>query len=298
VSEVLAAGAVLWRLAARSDVEIACVHRPRYDDWSLPKGKLLTGESVWAAAVREVTEETGHAAVLGHYLGRVSYPLSTPGQHKVVEYFAARAGYGQFRPNAEVDQLRWLPLDAATNLVTYPHDVQVVRSFTALPVPTTTMLLVRHAMAHSRDEWRGPDELRILDNTGWAQVAALRSLLPLFGADRVYSSPVVRCVQTVQDLAADLGTPVVEDPLLSEQGYQRNEDDALAKVREIASAGGTAVVCSQGRVIPGLLARLAADSALRMPQPESAKGSVWVLSFASGNAPPHLVAAYYIPRAW
>jgi 8-oxo-dGTP diphosphatase len=298
VSEVLAAGAVLWRLATHGHVEIACVHRPRYDDWSLPKGKLHPGESIWAAAVREVAEETGYASVLGHHLGRVSYLLSTPGRPvKVVDYFAARAGAGHFQPNREVDQLRWLPCDAAEKLLTYQRDLRIFRSFTALPVPTTTMLLVRHAMAHSRDQWQGPDELRTLDDEGWAQVAALRSLLPLFGADRVHSAPPVRCVQTVQDLAKDLGTSVIEEPLLSEQGYPGHETAALARVREIVSSGGTPVVCSQGGVIPNLLARLAADSALPMSQPESAKGSVWVLSFAPGSPAHRLAAVYYIPQA-
>jgi 8-oxo-(d)GTP phosphatase len=116
VSEILAAGAVLWR----PGVEIAVVHRPRYDDWSLPKGKLEPGESIWLAASREVREETGFSCTLGRYLAQHRYPVTRPEPAtKVVDYFAARAGSGSFQPNDEVDALRWVSLTEAGNLLTH-----------------------------------------------------------------------------------------------------------------------------------------------------------------------------------
>lgn len=295
MTEVLAAGAVLWRAGA-TGVEVALVHRPRYDDWSLPKGKLEPGESVWAAAVREVAEETGYPAFLGRYLGQLRYPVTRPvPASKVVEYFAARvAGPGEFHPSKEVDALRWLPLDTAPGLLTYQGDRDILRAFASLPATLTSLALVRHAIAGKRSSWDGPDDLRPLTPTGWEQVSALRALLPVFGVDRLYSAPLVRCVQTVELLAEDLRTGIILEPLLSEDGYLPNEPAAVARLRAIAAAGGTPVVCSQGGVVPDLLSRLAKESGLTLPHTRSAKGSTWLLSLTP-DPHPQLLAADYIP---
>jgi 8-oxo-dGTP diphosphatase len=289
VSEIRAAGAVLWR----PGVEIAVVHRPRYDDWSLPKGKLESGESIWVTAAREVQEETGFSCTLGRHLGQRRYPVTQPvPATKVVDYFAARAAAGAFQPNNEVDALRWVPLVAVDDLLTHQGDREIVASFRALPADTTTLALVRHAKAGDRASWKGTDERRPLSGRGWKQEAVLRCLLPLFGVDRVHSAPLLRCVQTVQGLADDLGTGIVEEPLLSEKAYHADSPGAVARLLEIATSGGTPVVCSQGGVIPDLLTRVAGDSGLPLGKPPSAKGSVWILSF--GNS--RLVAADYIPK--
>ncbi|GLW94596.1 NUDIX hydrolase [Actinokineospora globicatena] len=298
---VRAAGAVLWRPSPSGPaagggavdvaavevaaVEVAVVHRPRYDDWSLPKGKLDKRETVHAAAVREVAEETGFAAVLGRHLTRVEYTV--PEGSKTVDYFAARAANAadEFVPNDEVDLLRWLPVDEAAALLTYPHDRVVLERFTDAPAATTTVLLVRHAHAGRKREWPGPDEQRPLSPTGLRQVDALTRLLPLFGPDRVVSVPKLRCTATVAPLAAALGVPVESAPELSESAHGEHGGGAAAVLR-IAAAGGTPVICSQGGVIPDVVAELtgAADAHAR-------KGSVWVLSFAGDR----IVSADYIP---
>ncbi|HEV2778110.1 MAG TPA: NUDIX hydrolase [Actinophytocola sp.] len=290
MAEILAAGAVLWRPGVKGPVEIAVVHRPKYDDWSLPKGKLEPGEPLWAAAAREVAEETGFSATLGRYLGQVRYPVGDA--TKTVDYVAARARSGGFRPNREVDELRWLPPREAGNLLSYPHDLDIVRAFSALPAELTTLALVRHATAGRRADWSGPDDLRPLSDAGWQEVKALRAILPLFGVDRVHSAPLLRCTQTVQQLAEDLGTPVIAEPMLSERGYTGHEDAAVARLRQIAAAGGTPVVCSQGGVIPDLLSRLAPDSGLDLDDAPHRKGSIWLLSFTREA---RLLAAHYIP---
>jgi 8-oxo-dGTP diphosphatase len=290
VSEILAAGAVLWR----PGVEIAVVHRPRYDDWSLPKGKLEAGESIWFAASREVREETGFSCALGRHLGQHRYPVTRPvPATKVVDYFAARAGAGSFQPNEEVDALRWVPVAEVDDLLTHKGDRDIVDAFRSLPPDTTTVALVRHAKAGHRRKWTGPDESRPLTAAGWKQASVLRSLLPLFGVNRVHSAPLLRCVQTVHDLAADLDTLVIEEPLLSEKAYAAKPSDAVAHFLEIATTGGTPIVCSQGGVIPDLLSRLAGDSALPLrEEPPSSKGSTWILSFTGTR----LVAAHYVPK--
>ena len=300
VAEILAAGAVLWRWPDRSvkvEVEVALVHRPRYDDWSLPKGKLEPGESIWAAAVREVAEETGCPAFLGRHLGQLRYPVSHPvPATKVVEYFAARvAGPGEFRPSNEVDALRWLPVADADGLLSYDGDREILRSFGALPADLTTLPLVRHAKAGDRSSWDGPDDLRPLTPSGYKQAAALHALLPLFGVDRVHSAPFVRCVQTVQGIADDVDRPIIMESLLSERGYLPNPAAAITRFQAIAAAGGTPVVCSQGGVIPDLLSRLAKESGLTLPSTRAAKGSAWLLSL-SPDPHPQLLAADYIPK--
>lgn len=286
---------MLWRPGLGDEVEIACVRRPRSADWGLPSGPRRPGESVWAAAVRVVHEVTGHTAVLDGHLGPPRSPAGATDRNPAVsEYVRARADLGGFLTGQQTNHVRWLRPADARALVTYQDDAQVIDAVTAAPIRTTTLLLVRHAQAGNRAEWCGPDELRTLDDTGWRQVAALRAVLPLFGARRVHSAPPVRCMQTVADLARDLGVPVVTEPLLSEQGFRGHEDRTVARVREIVATGDTSVVCSQGGVIPGLLGGLATGSSLAMSGSESAKGSVWVLSFATGEHQVRLVDAYYI----
>lgn len=123
---VEAAGGVLWRTdgAAR---EFAIIHRPKYDDWTLPKGKLDEGETHEQAAVREVLEETGYTVELGPALGTVSYTHG--GRDKRVEYWAMQAAEGEFAPNREVDELRWLPAGRARQLLTYDRDQELLDRF-------------------------------------------------------------------------------------------------------------------------------------------------------------------------
>ena len=113
---VLAAGAVLWRPGDRESAdEVAVIHRPRYDDWSLPKGKVDPGETEPVTAVREVFEETGHHVRLGRRIATVSYPIEP--RTKKVQYWSARSIGGSFAPNNEVDDLIWLPAAAAIKKV-------------------------------------------------------------------------------------------------------------------------------------------------------------------------------------
>jgi 8-oxo-dGTP pyrophosphatase MutT (NUDIX family)/phosphohistidine phosphatase SixA len=295
---IRAAGAVLWRGGDR-DLEVALVHRRRYDDWSLPKGKLDDGEIPAAAAVREVAEETGHRVALGRRLGQTRYivrsPLAKQTGPKVVDFWAGRDLGGTFTPNAEVDQLRWLALPDAAESLSYDYERTVLGTFTELPVPTATVLLVRHAKAGVRAQWTGPDHERPLSPTGQQQAAYLRELLALFGPTQVHAVPLVRCVQTVKPLADQLGVPVIEEPLLAEEHYAGDPAAGLDRLLQIAAAGQNAVVCSQGGVIPDLILKLAGKAAFdergRVPDK---KGSTWVLSFRDREL---LAADYYPPTA-
>jgi 8-oxo-dGTP diphosphatase len=128
-AEVKASGGVVWRRAHGGALEIVVVHRPRYDDWSLPKGKLDSGESWEDAALREVLEEVGLRCRLGPELPPVRY-RDNKGRDKAVRYWLMEPedGDAPFTPNDEVDEMRWLDVEAAAALLSYPHDVELVRA--------------------------------------------------------------------------------------------------------------------------------------------------------------------------
>ncbi len=278
--DVRAAGAVLWR-ASGDGVELALVHRPRYDDWSFPKGKLDRGETMPFAAVREVAEETGVRARLGPQLRDVRYAV--PEGDKLVRYWSAEAVDGGFAANDETDELRWVPPSQAAGLLSYRHDVEVLRRFTAIGRLTSLVLLVRHAKAGNRLQWDGDDDLRPLSGSGREQALQLAALLALFDPDRVRSAPPVRCRETVAPLAARLGMDVPDEPLLSEAGYWPDSDAGLARLREVAAEPGVTVLCSQGGVIPDVLASLVEGTEQRLGvDPDdipARKASTWVLTF-------------------
>lgn len=298
VNALCAAGAVVWQLSPAGEVEIGLIHRPHYDDWSLPKGKPKSGEMLPATAVREVAEETGHTVTLGPRLGSTRYPVLAGA--KVVHYWVAQPTGGGFRPSDEVDELRWLPVPKALELLSHQHDRMLLTKLDGWTARRPTVLLVRHAEAGEREHWEGDDDLRPLTTAGHRQAEGLRRLLPLFGAHRVYSAPPLRCRQSVEGLATDLAVPIVMEPRLSEAGYGADPLAGLRRLLEIAAEpGGPAVVCSQGKVIPYLVRSLT-DSAGCPPREEpSSKGSCWALFFDIGgpSALPTLLSADYYDDA-
>ncbi|MDQ6927493.1 MAG: NUDIX hydrolase [Actinomycetota bacterium] len=125
--EVRAAGGVVLRAGADGELEVLLVHRPKYDDWTIPKGKLEEGETDLEAAVREVEEETGSRCDVGRELPSVSYD-DRNGHHKTVRYWEMRPSGGQFAPTSEVDEAQWVPLSRASRLLTYDRDRTVLKA--------------------------------------------------------------------------------------------------------------------------------------------------------------------------
>ena len=290
---VLAAGAVLWRCNDDAAApEVALIHRPRYDDWSLPKGKVDPGETEPVTAVREVYEETGYTSHLGRRLASVSYPLEQG--IKKVRFWAARQVDGEFTPNAEVYELIWLPVAEAMKKLGYPHDRKVLRRFAELPADTRTVLIVRHGTAGSKSRYNGDDRKRPLDKHGRAQAESLVGQLLAFGATELYAADRVRCQQTLEPLAEELATTVHSEPTLSEEAYVQDRKATRRRVLEIAlktgEAGKTPVICSQGKVIPDLIEWWCERDGVRPDKSRNRKGSTWVMSFVEGR----LVAADHI----
>lgn len=286
---VLAAGAVLWRPNGEpSSPEVAIIHRPRYDDWSLPKGKVDPGETEPVTAVREVHEETGYSSHLGRRLATVSYPVEQG--VKKVRYWAARRVDGQFAPNSEVDELKWMPVAEALKQLKYPHDRKVLRRFVKQPVDTKTVLIVRHGTAGSKSRYKGDDRKRPLDKQGRAQAESLVGVLLAFGADVLYAADRVRCHQTLEPLAEELGVGITNEPLLTEEAYADNRKAARHRFLEIAAAGGTPAICTQGKVIPDLISWWCERDGVRPDKSRNRKGSAWVMSLDGDR----LIAADHI----
>lgn len=275
-----AAGAVLWRPSRKHGIKIAVIHRPRYNDWSLPKGKAERGECPTITASREVLEETGFASRLGRHIDSISYETSS--SLKVVHYFAGRVADGEFAVNKEVDNLDWLPVSKARARLTYPRDRAVLDSFMTLPAALATVILVRHARAGQRDSFVGADSKRPLDRRGRKQADELVRRLAVFAPASVAAAPLERCRQTVAPLAASIGVPVTDEPSFSETEYQHDPAAARRRTMELALAnvdGGPMVVCSQGGVIPGVIKSLASRAELAIETTTTPKAAYWVLSF-------------------
>ncbi|MEV0719868.1 NUDIX hydrolase [Asanoa sp. NPDC050611] len=287
VAVIRAAGGVVWRPKG-DGAEICLVHRPRYDDWSLPKGKLEAGEHPLAAAVREVAEETGVRAVPQVRLSSVSYTVRE-GFPKTVDYWSMR--YAADDPTVEVDAdevngMRWLPVEDALGLLTYSHDIRVVRDFATLPRVTVVCGLVRHAHAGKRSTWSGPDSARPLDGDGKERATALAPLLAPLRPGHLVSATPLRCVQTLEPLADLLDLPIVADSALDEpkpgQDPVEKSLSTAGRLAELAAAGSDFVACSQGKVMPGALARLLNGGG--SADYHTPKGGGWLIAFSADGA--------------
>ncbi|MDG3011069.1 NUDIX hydrolase [Rhodococcus sp. D2-41] len=282
VAPILAAGGVLWRRHPDGKkLQFAVIHRPRYDDWSLPKGKLDPGETPAAAAVREIAEETGAAARLDRHLCQVSYPIDS-GRIKQVDYWSAQALSGEFEPNGEVDRLQWLSRSHARAAVTQDIDREVLDSFVEPPPRQSVLLVVRHAKAGRRGSFDGDDTLRPLDRTGRGQAERLIDQLLAFGATDIHTADRTRCIETVTPLANRLGTTIHSEPALSEEAYATDPARARKRAREIAADPGVHVLCSQSGVIPDLMRWWADRDSVTLPRAENRKASTWVLFLSKG----------------
>ncbi len=249
---IRAAGALLWREIAAGEIEIALVHRPRYDDWSLPKGKIDENETALACAYREVFEETGIKARFTRQLGAVEYEDN--GAQKRVKYWVAQAlGASDFVANEEVDQLRWLNPTDSIELATHQSDKEMIERFLEIEGPTDTLIILRHTKALERGDWDGDDSLRTLNENGIAQAQALINHLAPFAIDEIYTSDFTRCVQTVSPLGESRGLVVSKVPSLNEATFESDPERSISFANALKQDERNILICSHNPVIPTML---------------------------------------------
>lgn len=272
LGEVRAAGAVVLRKG-----HVLLVHRPAYDDWSFPKGKLDRGESSPAAAVREVAEESGVRVRLGVPLTSQSYPNGS--RTKVVEYWVGRVrgnhDVSGYAVNDEIDEVDWVEVDKAEKQLTYLRDRHTLSEALATGRKTRALVVLRHGQARSRKAWRKDDRRRPLLVHGGAQARAAAPILEAFGVSRIVSSSSTRCLETVAPYAERSGCAIELTDNLS-------EEDATAKVvlrlvDELLHSDQDAVLCTHRPVLPAVY------DAIGIPREQHATGELIVVHHRRGR---------------
>ncbi|TDD25042.1 NUDIX domain-containing protein [Kribbella turkmenica] len=255
---VIAAGGVVWR-ERRGTRQVLLVHRPRYDDWSLPKGKLTPQEHVLQGARREIEEETGQQVVLGPPLGVQRYTVRKNGgtAPKLVHYWSATPlDDADFQPNSEVDEVAWLPLNKARTKLSYPRDVDILNCLDRIIPVVATLVLLRHTEAMKRNDWESKDTARPLSPTGTAQAERLTGVLAALGVNRLISSDAERCVATLTPYAASIDRHIHLWPEISERGYDADPGALAGLAGKAWKPGRVTVVCSHRPVLPALAREL------------------------------------------
>jgi phosphohistidine phosphatase SixA/8-oxo-dGTP pyrophosphatase MutT (NUDIX family) len=265
---VRAAGGVVVR--NDGELRLVVVHRPEYEDWTLPKGKCEPGESWEDCALREVQEETSLVChLLGSAIGTTEY-VDRRGRPKQVRWWLMRPDAGELRGQSEVDVARWATPAEALALLTYERDRELLQPL----LKESRVWVVRHADAGDRAAWTRPDQQRPLDRRGQEQARLLAEVLRQESIDRLLSSPYLRCVQTLEPLAAALGQPVDSVEELGE-GY------GLDGIEPLLIGGQAVVACTHGDVLEELLSELRRED-LVPAGAKAPKGSTWVLRSRAG----------------
>lgn len=284
---VQAAGGLVFRRTGKGKLKILIAHRPRYDDWSLPKGKADDGETPEETAVREVLEETGCHCRIVAPLGTSRYRISNG--VKEVQWFAMRPlpDSPGFQPNDEIDEIKWLSRSKAIDELDYENDRSLITgaSFKQLS-QTGTIHLYRHAAAGDRTTWDGSDRERPLTKKGRRQAEAVAERLRGAGIERIVTSPYDRCVQSVQPLAETTGARIEIDEGLSEGP----DIDAAYNVVD-SLVGYNAVVCSHGDVIPAVINRMMWAGLTLDSRFYCSKGSIWEVGLEAGR----FTRGHYVP---
>ncbi|MBW4095551.1 MAG: NUDIX hydrolase [Acidobacteria bacterium] len=263
---VLAAGALCWR-ETKGALEVLLIHRPRYDDWSWPKGKMDPGETMPETAVREVWEEVGLAVSLGIPLSDIEYEVNSG--TKLVRYWAAKSDGMKPKPDGkEVDAVRWCSPEEALTLLSNPSDKEPLEELTTAAtrgeLATWPLIVVRHAKAKPRSSWTKAEGDRTLAATGQRQALAVRELLLAWRPGRVVTSPWARCVATVAPYAKVAHPKIKQVSALTEASHQRKPAKTAAAIEAIFDKHVPVAVCTHRPVLPTVLKVLAQHMPARL----------------------------------
>jgi 8-oxo-(d)GTP phosphatase len=275
VPPIAAAGVVVSRKG-----EVLLVHRPKYDDWSFPKGKVDPGEHVTTAAVREVAEETGLDIRLGPPLSTQRYTVRNGQERtKLVSYWTGRVIGGDdvatYQPNAEIDAVEWVSIDKAPDWLTYDRDRETLAERALLGRRSEPLIVLRHGKARSRKSWTKDDRERPLGKVGLLQADEVVPILGAYGIRRILSSSSRRCWTTLSPFAdvSDIDLEVTRD---------LSEEDATARsvarhVHRLLIKAGPTVLCTHRPVLPHVY------EALGVPDPKLRPGAMLVVHHRNGH---------------
>ena len=262
---IYAAGVVCWR-EQDGKLELALVHREVYKDWGFPKGKLDPGEQLPQTAVREVKEEAGFKVRLGRKLGVIKYKVGD-GLDKEVHYWASKVtakaiAKQKFLPNQEIAKVEWVTAKKALTLLSYEHDrnllEQVIQLHKTNELETRALIILRHAKATLRSEWKGEEAKRPLLAEGKVQAKALVPLIAAYGPRRLITSPWTRCHETVAPYAEARKQKLIERHQLTELGNQKRPARTQDVVNDLLGTSKSGLLCSHRPALPSILAPFAA----------------------------------------
>lgn len=276
---IWAAGCVVIKVDGKGEPRYLLIHRPRYDDWTLPKGKLDKNESFLDGALRETWEETGVAPKNPRLVGTIAYHTQNENP-KVVRWWLTDADTGSFTPNKEVDRIKWSKFKKGRKRLTYRNDREVLdRANDMYHARSAGMIyLVRHASAGKRASTKPDDWSRGIDKRGKEQRRAIRRLLQAHPLTRIGSSDYMRCIDTVKPLSDRMGIPVEFEPALVEGSHPHRMVSLIHSLQE-----ESAVLCSHGDVIGDLVGHLFASGVPMDGPMEWKKGSIWELRTIQGR---------------
>lgn len=261
---VIAAGVLCWR-EQKGKMEVLLVHRTRYKDWSFPKGKQDPGEYLPETAVREMREETGVTLKLGRKLSVITYKLPD-GQKKQVHYWASKLGdkswkKSKFNPNEEVEKLTWCSPEKALVTLSYSHDrkllEEAVELFSQKELETRALILLRHAKATPREEWKGDEAKRPLLPEGKLQAKRLVNLLRCYSPKTVVTSSWRRCSSTLEPYARAAKRTLIERSQLTELSSVLSPRKTRSAVESLFDQTKSVIVCSHRPALPTITQTLA-----------------------------------------
>jgi 8-oxo-dGTP diphosphatase len=251
-SVIRGGGSVVWRRNKDDQLEIALIHREKYNDWSIPKGKCEDSESQVAAAFRETIEETGFSVQFSRFLGDVEY--HTDEGKKQIGFWRAKFKKSVGLPiEGEVDEVRWFGAKSAAERVTHNSEKEIIQRFLESDLDSRVLILLRHCKALARTEWEGDDAKRPLDQVGLDQSERLIHNLIPFGIEEIHSSDAVRCYESINPLAKYLSLNYFFTDSLSEIVYQGKPNRVFKYIERLLDNSNTTLICSHNPILPHYL---------------------------------------------
>lgn len=282
IETIKAAGTVVWRRNQEDEIEILLVHRPKYGDWSLPKGKAEIGETSSTTAYRETLEETGSKVKISRNLGKIDYETSDG--LKSVNYWSAKyletIGYPD--PN-EVDEIKWLELKEVAKNLSNESDHEIIQRFHKIDLDAKVLILLRHAKAFSRSEWRGKEEERPLNDIGQKQAQLLVPNLIPFQISEIHSSIATRCFETVDPIARTLEINYFFTDSLSEDIYQKKPNRVFKYIDRLLENSHSTLVCSHNPILPDYLQYKLIRQGFKVSDTYLKPGDAWLVHHISSE---------------